>query len=73
MGSLQEKIKAESLIQSIKKIVFSPNAEEILKKLTETVKDLFVLASSKKHMIGRDLGHLELTPALKHRAAYCLA
>jgi len=74
VGSLQEKIKAESLIQAIQEIAFSPNAEKMLEHLIKTVKDLFVLASSKKHMVNRDLGRLESTCSflLKDRVADCL-
>ena len=71
VGSLQEKIKAESLIQAVQKIVSFPNAEEMLEHLTKTVKDLFVLAPSKKHMVIQGLGHLESTYSLRHKGADC--
>ncbi len=72
VGSLQEKIKVESLFQVIQEVISSNHPEKMLKRLVESAKDMFPLASSKKHMINRDWGHLEPTPSLKYRVEYCL-
>lgn len=72
VGSLQEKVKVESLVQVIQKVILSNNPKEMLRRLIKTAKDMFPLASSKKHMMNQDLGRLEPTPSLKYRAAYCL-
>lgn len=37
--------------------------------MSESVKELFVLRASGKHMSSRDLGRLEPIPNLMHRAA----
>jgi len=45
----------------------------MLKKVlyTEAIENIFKLAPSKKHMIGRELGRLEPTPSLKYKAKAC--
>ncbi|MDJ0593418.1 MAG: transposase [Pleurocapsa sp. MO_226.B13] len=69
VGSLQRTIQMEALVVGIKQIVHSPNSAKQLALLTQSVKDFFVLRSSSKHMSGKDLGRLEPTPSLRHRAA----
>jgi hypothetical protein len=66
-GSLIEKVKVENLLQFIGKLVSSEDPQQKLERLTETVQEVFELAPSKKHMVGRDLGRLESTPTLKKR------
>lgn len=66
MKNLQEKIKVESLFKIIQKVISPNHPEKMLKNLVESAKDMFLLASSKKHMINRDWGHLESTPSLKY-------
>ncbi len=68
VGSLQRAIQMEALLNGIKQIVQTPNPAKQLALLNQSVKDLFVLRPSSKHMIGKDLGRLEPTPSLKHRA-----
>lgn len=69
VGSLQRTIEMEALLVSIKQIVHTPNPAKQLALLTQSVKDFFVLRPSSKHMSGKDLGRLEPTPSLRHRAA----
>ena len=69
VGSLQRTIQMEALVVGIKQIVPTPNPAKQLALLTQSVKDFFVLRPSSKHMSGKDLGRLEPTPSLKHRAA----
>jgi len=38
-----------------------------LEQLTETIRPLFPLQPSKKHVSGEDMGKLEPTPSLKYR------
>lgn len=66
-GSLIEKVKVESLLQLIRSLLCSDNPQQQLQRLSEAVEEVFQLAPSKKHMINRDLGRLEPTPALKYR------
>lgn len=62
VGSLGERIKVECLLQFIRKLLTSCNPEEKLDLLTKSVRNIFQLAPSKKHMINRDLGgFLEMT------------
>jgi hypothetical protein len=69
VGSLQRSIQMDALMASIKEILQQPNPLEQLNSVTQALKELFVLNPSKKHMIGKDLGRLEPTSSLKHRAA----
>ncbi len=66
-GSLIEKVKVENLLQFIRKLVTSEDPQQQLERLAEAVEDIFKLAPSKKHMVNRDLGRLEPTPALKYK------
>ena len=68
VGSLLEKIKVESLLLFINDLLMSDNPQAELERLSEAVKDVFQLNLSKKHMNNKDLGRLEATPSLKHKA-----
>lgn len=71
VGSLRDKIKVECLLMFIRDdILSSDNPGEQFDRVAKTLeKDVFTLAPSVKHMVGRDLGRLEPTPGLKYRAA----
>lgn len=73
VGSLQRKIQVESLLTFIRNLLFTPNPEEKLDILSEKVEEIFQLAPSSKHMNNRDLGRLEATPSLQHRAKIAAA
>ena len=68
VGSLQRTIQMETLLASVQQLIQSPNPAEQLTRLGQSVKEFFHLRPSDKHMSGRDLGRLEPTPTLKHRA-----
>jgi hypothetical protein len=68
VGSLQRAIQMEALLVGVKQIVNTSNPAKQLTLLAQSVKDFFVLQPSTKHMSGKDLGRLETTPSLKHRA-----
>jgi len=72
VGSLRTQIKVESLVAVIRDLVNSDDPEEKLACLSETLKEN-ILAPSKKHMSGRELGRLKPTPSLKYRAAMVAA
>ncbi|MDP6394811.1 MAG: hypothetical protein QF466_05100 [Desulfobacterales bacterium] len=57
----------ESLIEFIAGVILSDNPEEQLALVAEQAQEVFKLNDSSKHMVGRELGRLEPTPALKHR------
>ncbi|MBF0507597.1 MAG: hypothetical protein HQK57_01565 [Deltaproteobacteria bacterium] len=69
VGSLQSRIKMDSLVADILELLSSESPKERLDQLNENLKKIFHLEPSKKHMIGRELGRLEQTPSLKYRAA----
>lgn len=68
VGSLQQTIQMEALLAGIKRIVHTPHPAKQLALLAQSVKDFFILRPSSKHMSGKDLGRLEPTSSLKHRA-----
>jgi hypothetical protein len=43
--------------------------EQQFQRLSDTLAKHFSLAHSEKHMVGKDLGRLEPTPALNYKAA----
>ncbi|MCG9890648.1 MAG: hypothetical protein MH252_06210 [Thermosynechococcaceae cyanobacterium MS004] len=69
VGNLQRTIQIEALLFYIEQLLQSTNPAEQLTRLSQPVQEFFFLRPSGKHMIGRDLGRLEPTPALRHRAA----
>ncbi len=71
VGSLRDRSKVECLLEFIRDLLSAPDPQEKLTLLTEAIEKVFQLAPSKKHMIGRDIGRLEPTPSLKHRAKAC--
>jgi hypothetical protein len=68
VGSLLEKSRVESLLLFIRDLLTSTNPQMELECLSEAVKEIFQLNPSKKHMNNKDLGRLEATPSLKHKA-----
>ena len=73
VGSLIERIKVESLLDVCRHLIESPHPEQQLQHLAETLAAYCDLRPSGKHMVGRDWGRMEPTPALKYRAAACAA
>jgi len=69
VGSLQQRSRGEAFLACVRRVLEAENPAEQLAQLTEKVKALLPLAPSGKHMSGRDLGRLEPTPSLRHRAA----
>ncbi len=68
VGSLQRLAQMDSLLEFISLILQDQNPAEKLKEVAKLVKDVFKLTPSSKHMIGRDLGRLEPTPALRYKS-----
>ena len=68
VGSLRDHCKSEAFLDCIRQILAADNPAEQFEELAKTVKALFPLAPSSKHMSGRDLGRLEPTPSLRYRA-----
>jgi hypothetical protein len=68
VGSLLRMIQMESLLQHVEQLLHSSNPAEQLTRVATLVREFFILKPSGKHMSGRDLGRLEATPTLLHRA-----
>jgi len=68
VGSLRDRVKAESSMQYFKDILSSENPHEKLSLMAQRAKEVFTLNESRKHMVGRDLGRLASTPSLEYRA-----
>ena len=56
------------LVDVIDGLVSSDDPQDHLKRFTQALHEVFAFGRSKKHMIQRQLGRLEPTPALKYRA-----
>ena len=67
VGSLRASVQVESLIEFMAEVVLSDNPEEQLALVAAQAQEVFRLNDSSKHMVGRDMGRLEPTSALKHR------
>jgi len=68
VGSLQRKSQMDVLLEFIKTLLAHQNPADKLKELAELVDNVFQLMPSGKHMVGRDLGRMELTAALQYQA-----
>ena len=68
VGSLRARVQVECLVDAIDDLVSSDEPQEKLKRFTTALHEVFAFGRSKKHMIQRQLGRLEPTPALKYRA-----
>jgi len=68
VGSLQARVRVDSLLSTIRNILDSDDPEATFERLSEALKELFTLNTSSKHMLNRDLGRLDPTPTLKYRA-----
>jgi hypothetical protein len=69
VGSLQARVRVDSLFGLIRELIPLNDPEDKLEELCRKVKELFDLKPSKKHMGGRDLGRLEPSPSLKYKVA----
>jgi hypothetical protein len=69
VGSLIQRIKVDSLLMVIRELLDAKDPEHHFQRLADTLAKHFSLAHSEKHLVGRDLGRLEPTPALKYKAA----
>ncbi len=67
-GCLIERLKTQSLLETISDVVTAENPEESLKALSAALKDSLPTRSSSKHMAGRNLGRQETTPSLAYHA-----
>lgn len=68
VGSLRERIAVEHLLENVRELALKSNVNENIEQLALSIKELFPLRESAKHMVGRELGKAEPTPSLKNRA-----
>ena len=68
VGSLRAHVPVECLVDVIDELVSSDDPQDKLQRFTTALHEVFVFGRSTKHMIQRQLGRLEPTPALKYRA-----
>ena len=68
VGSLLEKVKAQSLLHFIKGLIASEQPQDALNYLDESIQNTFKLRVSKKHMRNRNLGKLAPSQSLKYKA-----
>ena len=68
VGSLRAHVHVECLVDVIDALVSSDDPQDTLKRFTKAFHEVLVFGRSTKHMIQRQLGRLEPTPALKYRA-----
>lgn len=68
VGSMINTIKIESLLTTIRTVLAADDPEQKLAEMADQLAKLFPLATSEKHMAGRELGRQEPTPSLKYQA-----
>jgi hypothetical protein len=68
VGSLRANVQVECLVDVIDDLVSSDEPQDKLQRFTNAFHEVFAFGRSTKHMIQRQLGRLEPTPALKYRA-----
>jgi hypothetical protein len=64
VGSLASRIRADALVTIIRDIATSADVEKQLEELSNSMRALFCLRPSEKHMVNRDLGRQEPSPSL---------
>ena len=67
-GFLIERLKMESLTDTIRDVVMADDPKQALKALTASLQDSLPTRPSSKHMAGRDLGHQGPVPSLIYHA-----
>ncbi|MBF0620837.1 MAG: hypothetical protein HQL54_02805 [Magnetococcales bacterium] len=73
VGSVINRVRLEGILTVCQDLATSQDPKQQLEQITVAFQELFQLNPSDKHMVGRDLGRLEPTPALKYRAMECLS
>jgi hypothetical protein len=68
VGSLRANVQVECLVDVRQERLSSTDPQGPLPRFTQAVHELFAFGRSTKHLIQRQLGHLEPLPYLKYRA-----
>lgn len=69
VGCLIERLKVESLLNTIEDVVNAADPNKALGRLTTALSECLPSRNSSKHMAGRDLDRQEVTESLKYHAA----
>ena len=67
IGSLQRRLQMESFTTWLTDWIDDSTFKDKLEQLTETIRPLFPLLPSLKHVNGQYMGRLDPTPGLKYR------
>ncbi|MCH9690513.1 MAG: hypothetical protein K0U59_00425 [Gammaproteobacteria bacterium] len=67
-GCLIERLRIESLTETVKDVVLASNPKSALKLLTASLEESLPERASSKHMAGRNLGCQEPAQSLKYYA-----
>ena len=68
IGCLIDRLKVESLLNTIKDVVDSVDPNKALCELTTGLSECLMSRNSSRHMAGRELGRQEATESLKYHA-----
>src|SRR5262245_27645207 len=68
VGSLRANVPVECLVDIMQELLSSTDPQGHLHQFTYDLHELFAFSRSTKHLIQRQLGHLEPLPYLKYRA-----
>jgi hypothetical protein len=68
VGSLRANVQVECLVDVMQELLSSTDPQGHLHRFTHALHELFAFGRSTKHLIQRQLGHLEPLPYLKYRA-----
>ena len=69
VGRLVNLVKMDSLLTIIQALIATDQPAQQLQRLAQQMEENCPLNLSSKHMVERDMGRLEPTPALKYKAA----
>lgn len=67
VGSLQRSATLDAFVHSVRALLQTANPAQALERLIESFKQTLVITISSKHMVNRDIGRQEPTPALVQR------
>ena len=73
VGSLRQYCHGEALVDAFRQVLNAEDPARQFEQLADTIREVFSLAPSNKHRVGRDLGRQEPTPSLRYRAAEACA
>jgi hypothetical protein len=73
VGNLRQYCHGEALVDAFRQMLNAEDPSRQFEQLADTIREVFSLAPSSKHMVGRDLGRQEPTPSLRYRAAEACA